>query len=142
MLVPQFFSFECLSVPCSSFFKLTGHSIIAVQGLGSSYDWTWSREIPGSKQRYHWLRSSIPRDFEHARVLAFDYDSKWIGDVDSVSLQECGSRLLRAVIEDRCHIGDFRMCLERVGDQNYGLIHLDLSLNRILEPSTYHIHWA
>ncbi|KAJ7753873.1 hypothetical protein B0H16DRAFT_1690747 [Mycena metata] len=87
--------------------------IIAVQGLGSTYDWTWSAEIPGSTERYYWLRSSICKEMPHARVLAFEYDTHWLGDTDNVSLSECGARLLRAILRDRAHAGDSRMCPTR-----------------------------
>ncbi|KAJ7703465.1 hypothetical protein B0H16DRAFT_1831031, partial [Mycena metata] len=83
--------------------------IIAVQGLGSTYDWTWSAEIPGSTERYYWLRSSICKEMPHARVLAFEYDTHWLGDTDNVSLSECGARLLRAILRDRAHAGDSRI---------------------------------
>ncbi|KAJ7023620.1 hypothetical protein C8F04DRAFT_1271190 [Mycena alexandri] len=87
--------------------------IIAVQGLGSTYDWTWSAEVPGLRERYYWLRSSICREMPHARVLAFEYDTRWLGDTDNVSLSECGSRLLRAILQDQAHTGDSRMCPTR-----------------------------
>ncbi|KAJ7710200.1 hypothetical protein B0H14DRAFT_2159311, partial [Mycena olivaceomarginata] len=83
--------------------------IIAVQGLGSTYDWTWSAEVPGSRERYYWLRSSICKEMPHARVLAFEYDTRWLGDTDNVSLSECGSRLLRAILQDRAHAEDSRI---------------------------------
>ncbi len=99
-------------------YSLTKNSIIAVQGLGSSYDWTWSVKVPGSEERYHWLRASIRKEMPHARVLAFDYDSHWYGDPASVSLEECGAHLLRAILADRRHPGKTKMCPARVSFGN------------------------
>lgn len=112
-------SFACsstifgLSWPCKNDLsrRLTSPpSIIAVQGLGSNYDWTWSVAAEATGQRYHWLRQSIRSELPHARVLAFDYDSRWYDNPASVSLEECGAQLLRAVLADRGHAESTRMC--------------------------------
>jgi hypothetical protein len=91
------------------------NSIIAVQGLGSSYEWTWSVPLPSDNQsRYYWLKQSLPRDLPNARILAFEYDSKWFGNPDKVTLEECGARLLRCIVQDRTHRGETQMCQSRV----------------------------
>lgn len=88
---------------------LTAASIIAVQGLASTYEWTWTKELPdGSKVM--WLRDLLPSNLPDSRVLSFEYDSRWLHDPSFVDLEACGDRLLESIIWDRTHRGSQHMC--------------------------------
>lgn len=99
---------------------LTLCSIIAVQGLASTYERTWSVETDSqTKQRYHWLRERLPIDLKnndiHANVYAFEYPSVWYDrDPDHTSLEECGRQLLASVQKSRRHKGAARLCPTKV----------------------------
>jgi len=53
--------------------------IIAVHGLASKYDRTWSVQLKDGN-RYHWLREKLGVDVPHARILGYEYPSEWYGD--------------------------------------------------------------
>ncbi|PGH14460.1 hypothetical protein AJ80_05905 [Polytolypa hystricis UAMH7299] len=83
--------------------------IIAVQGLASTYERTWSKERNDGSS-VMWLRDLLPVDLEEARIMTFEYDSKWLEDPSYVSLRDCGERLLRSILYDRTHRGEETMC--------------------------------
>jgi hypothetical protein len=84
-------------------------SIIAVQGLASTYEWTWTKEL-GDGSAVMWLRDLLPADLPDARIMSFEYDSKWLHDPSLVKLKDCGDRLLESIIWDRKHKGSKKMC--------------------------------
>ncbi|KAK0722611.1 hypothetical protein B0T26DRAFT_641226 [Lasiosphaeria miniovina] len=53
-----------------------------------------------------WLRDLLPHDVPEARVLTFEYDSKWLKDPSLVSLRDCADRLIESVLWDRTHLGE------------------------------------
>jgi hypothetical protein len=57
-----------------------------------------------------WLRDLLPRDIPHARILTFEYGSRWLDDPDIVTLEDCARNLLRSILWDRTHAKDRRMC--------------------------------
>ncbi|KAL6924044.1 hypothetical protein FSST1_001318 [Fusarium sambucinum] len=73
--------------------------IVAVHGLGSNVDrtWTWRPDQP--EESVHWLkddhmlRSRVPT----ARILAFNYDSTWISDAPKTRVELCGEDLIRSL---------------------------------------------
>ncbi|KAK3680915.1 hypothetical protein B0T22DRAFT_474365 [Podospora appendiculata] len=83
--------------------------IVAVQGLAASYDWTWTKKMEDGS-RVMWLRDLLPRDIPGARVLTFEYDSKWLNDPSLVSLRDCADRLIESVLWDRTHLGETKVC--------------------------------
>ncbi|KAF8253065.1 hypothetical protein K440DRAFT_627253 [Wilcoxina mikolae CBS 423.85] len=87
--------------------------IIAVQGLASSYEWTWNAVLEDGRN-VMWLRDLLPSDLPEARILTFEYDSKWMqtkrDDPAFVTLEDCGKRLLQSVIWDRTHKYEDEMC--------------------------------
>ncbi|KAK3320455.1 hypothetical protein B0T19DRAFT_477722 [Cercophora scortea] len=83
--------------------------IVAVQGLAASYDWTWIKKMEDGS-RVMWLRDLLPRDIPGARVLTFEYDSKWLKDPSLVSLRDCADRLIESVLWDRTHLGETKVC--------------------------------
>jgi hypothetical protein len=58
-----------------------------------------------------WLRDLLGDDLTNARILSFEYDSKWLDDPAMVALEDCGERLLESIIWDRTHRGS-RECRE------------------------------
>ena len=60
-----------------------------------------------------WLRDLLPQDLPCARIQTFRYDSAWYQDPDYVSLRECGRRLLYALLADRTHRNQYRLCPTR-----------------------------
>lgn len=86
-----------------------------VHGLASKYKTTWAHKREDGS-RYHWVREQLPKDMPDARVLGFEYPSRWYDDPVTTSLSECASQLLRSLIQDRCHIGAPEMCRTRVSN--------------------------
>ena len=70
-------------------------SIIAVQGLGSNYPLSWTKDLT------MWLKDFLPDDLPYARVLAFVYPSEAFIDRDFVDLRALGGSLLRSLVKDR-----------------------------------------
>ncbi|KAG8830758.1 hypothetical protein FRC18_007636 [Serendipita sp. 400] len=87
--------------------------IIAVQGLGSSYPHTWMGKRESIRrntwfslskpkvERVMWLADYLPDDFPTARIMAFEYNSKWLYNADFQGLYEHASGLLNALVEQR-----------------------------------------
>ncbi|KAG8751753.1 hypothetical protein FRC14_007632 [Serendipita sp. 396] len=87
--------------------------VVAVQGLGSAYPHTWM----GKKQtrqawfshskpeinKVMWLKEYLPKDFPAARIMAFEYNSRWLYEADFQGLGEHASALLDALVEQRQH---------------------------------------
>jgi hypothetical protein len=84
-------------------------SVIAVQGLAASYDWTWTKVLEDGS-RVMWLRDLLPQDLPSARILTFEYDTKWLQNPSSVSLSDCADLLLESILWDRTHRGETKMC--------------------------------
>lgn len=95
---------------------LTGpsFSIIAVQGLASTYERTWTKELQDGS-RVMWLKDLLPKDLPSARILTFEYDSKWLNDPSHVSLRDCADRLIESIMWDRTHDGEATPCRHMVG---------------------------
>jgi hypothetical protein len=91
------------------FHPLTLTSVIAVQGLASTYEWTWTKELSDGSS-VMWLRDLLPADLPDARIMSFEYDSRWLHDPSLVTLEDCGDRLLESIIWDRTHKGSKQMC--------------------------------
>ena len=83
--------------------------IIAVHGLASSYEWSWSYQLDDTA-RYSWLRERLGADIPDAQILGYEYPSEWYGDPAYTNLEECGAELLRCIIRSRCHLGRPDMC--------------------------------
>jgi Alpha/beta hydrolase family len=86
--------------------------IIAVHGLASRYESTWSVKLEDGS-RYHWLREKLGADMPHARILGYEYGSDWYGDPTYTNLEECGTEFLRSIITNRRHQGRPEMCPAR-----------------------------
>jgi hypothetical protein len=90
------------------------NSVVAVQGLGSTYPYTWMgkpkslREknslSPSSKpeeQEITWLSTLLPKDLPQARILAYEYKSKWLDSADFQGLNDHASTLLDELVRFR-----------------------------------------
>lgn len=110
-----------------------------VHGLGSKYETTWAFKRP-DRTRYHWIRDKLPKDVPDARILGFEYPSRWYDDPVHIDLRECAAQLLRCLIRDRCHRGKQTMCGTRVKGPLAIMITLVLML--IEEETTDHPRWT
>jgi hypothetical protein len=85
-----------------------------VQGLASSYERTWTKKLEDGTE-VMWLRDLLKEDIPLARILTFEYNSTWLENPANVSLKNCAQELLQAIIWDRSHRGENRMCKTMVG---------------------------
>ncbi|KAH6962793.1 hypothetical protein DER45DRAFT_99229 [Fusarium avenaceum] len=74
--------------------------IIAIHGLGSNVDRTWTWRGTGDPQKtVNWLKdtdmlqSKIPK----SRILAFNYDSTWLSDAPRTRVELCGEELVQSL---------------------------------------------
>ncbi|KAI0849478.1 TPR-like protein [Daldinia vernicosa] len=74
--------------------------IIAVHGLGSNVDWSWTWKDKNKKGRYvHWLKDPdmLPALLPKARILVYNYESRWHANAPETRLQLCGESLIHCV---------------------------------------------
>ncbi len=76
---------------------LTGSSIIAVHGLGSNVDWSWTWK-DGDK-RINWLQepTMLPGKVPKSRIIVYNYESKWHANAPKTRLQLCGEELIHSI---------------------------------------------
>lgn len=79
-----------------------GDSIVLVHGLGSKYATTWTHKRKDGT-RYRWIQGSFAKDIPDARILGFEYPSRWYSDPIHTDLTECAWQLVQSLIEDRCN---------------------------------------
>ncbi|KAI1478702.1 TPR-like protein [Daldinia eschscholtzii] len=80
-------------LPCED----TEIDIIAVHGLGSNVDWTWKwRDKTGQRPSVHWLRdpNMLPGLLPRARILVYNYESRWDSKAPRTRLQLCSESLI------------------------------------------------
>ncbi|KAJ5297504.1 hypothetical protein N7508_007753 [Penicillium antarcticum] len=82
--------------------------IVAVHGLGSNVDWSWTWKddtqiVDGKPRLVNWLSDNnmLPKKVPRARVLAYNYESRWHLDAATTRLQVCGKHLAEAIHEFR-----------------------------------------
>ncbi|KAI3343673.1 hypothetical protein F4824DRAFT_440720 [Ustulina deusta] len=74
--------------------------IIAVHGLGSNVDWSWTwQDKKGHRPPVHWLKdpNMLPHVVPHARIIAYNYDSRWHTDAPNTRLELCGEELVESL---------------------------------------------
>lgn len=94
---------------------LTLGSIIAVHGLGAHPVYTWSHPISADSvdrtqepnpteqgpvnrsTRISLLKDLLPKDFPEARILSFEYNSRWLTDAPIKTTEEIGKTLLEEI---------------------------------------------
>ncbi|KAG8828851.1 hypothetical protein FRC19_000239 [Serendipita sp. 401] len=84
--------------------------VVAVQGLGSTYPYTWMGKRKSTRrntlsnleaQGVRWLETYLLEDLPEARIMAFEYNSKWLYNADFLGLHEHASALLHALVDKR-----------------------------------------
>jgi hypothetical protein len=82
-------------------------SIVAVHGLGANPAWAWIRktknEATGEERKINWLKDEnmLPFDIPNARIMTFNYESKWIADAPKQGRFSCAEQLLTALDNQR-----------------------------------------
>ncbi|KAI1353164.1 hypothetical protein F5Y01DRAFT_313234 [Xylaria sp. FL0043] len=74
--------------------------IMAVHGLGSNVDWSWTwQDKKGHRPPVHWLKDAnmLPSIVPHARILAYSYESRWHSDAPKTRLELCGEELVKSL---------------------------------------------
>ncbi|KAK5996960.1 Vegetative incompatibility HET-E-1-like protein [Cladobotryum mycophilum] len=73
--------------------------IIAVHGLGSNVDWSWTWKEKGCEKSTHWLKDPemLPLKVPNSRIMAYNYDSTWHMDAPKTTLQLCGEEFIQSV---------------------------------------------
>ncbi|KAL8945007.1 MAG: hypothetical protein Q9211_000397 [Gyalolechia sp. 1 TL-2023] len=108
--------------------------IIAVPGLGANPEWTWK-----SKNRVDWIRDSnmLAAAIPHARIMIFEYDSKWYGKgAINQSLALLGEQLIRDLDRKRSQRGP-KPPIVFVGHSLGGLVVAQALVWAKLRQSTY-----
>lgn len=75
-------------------------SIVAVHGLGSNVDWSWIwQDKTGLRPSVHWLKDlgMLPTIVPNARILAYNYESRWHADAPPTRLQLCCETLVQSL---------------------------------------------
>lgn len=88
---------------------LTRRSIIAVHGLGSNVDWSWTwQDKSGQRKPIHWLQDArmLPAVVPRSRIMVYTYESRWYADAPHTRLQLCGEDLVRSVHNFRHEVRD------------------------------------
>ncbi|KAI1498085.1 hypothetical protein F5X99DRAFT_342248 [Biscogniauxia marginata] len=80
--------------------------IVAVHGLGSNVDWSWTWK-DGAK-RVHWLRDPdmLPAKVPNARIMVYNYDSTWHSNAPKTRLHLCGKDLVDSLHDFRADVSD------------------------------------
>jgi hypothetical protein len=73
------------------------HSIVAVHGLASKGETTWTH--PETKSM--WLKDFLHLDIPQARIMRYSHNSRWKYDAAIKDLRGYGKQLLKAVSDVR-----------------------------------------
>ncbi|KAL7934294.1 peptidase C14 [Trichoderma chlorosporum] len=74
--------------------------VVAVHGLGANVDWSWVwQDKTGQRSPVHWLRNPdmLPAVVPKARILAYNYESRWHINAPQLRLQLCGKEFMRSL---------------------------------------------
>ncbi|KAI1113675.1 hypothetical protein F5Y14DRAFT_417451 [Nemania sp. NC0429] len=74
--------------------------IVAVHGLGSNVDWSWTwQDKEGHRPSVHWLKDTnmLPSVVPHARIIAYNYESRWHANAPKTRLELCGEELINSL---------------------------------------------
>lgn len=78
-------------------------SIIAVHGLGSNVDWSWTWKGSKPGTCVNWLKDldMLPKIIPKSRIMVYNYDSKWHLHASKTRLQLCGEHLVHSTHQYR-----------------------------------------
>lgn len=107
--VPAEIEYASLFFPPPVKLLKTSASIVAVHGLGSNVDWSWTwqdKTSPGSS--VNWLSDSdmLPAVVPNARILVYNYYSRWHINAPKTRLQLCGEELVHSLHDFRQGLHD------------------------------------
>jgi hypothetical protein len=89
-------------------------SIVAVHGLGANPDWAWVRKVKvratDEERNVNWLADLdlLPAKIPHARIMTFNYESKWHKDAPKQRRSLCADQLLTALDNKRKEVKSIR----------------------------------
>ncbi|SPO00083.1 uncharacterized protein DNG_02935 [Cephalotrichum gorgonifer] len=71
--------------------------IVAVHGLGANVDSSWTYK--GGPRTVHWLRDRdmLPAIVPNARIMVYNYESKWQANAPRTRLELCGEELVNSL---------------------------------------------
>lgn len=82
-------------------------SIVAVHGLGANPKWAWVRKVKvqatGEEKKVNWLADNdlLSKMVPNARIMTFNYESKWHADAPKQRRSLCAEQLLTALDNQR-----------------------------------------
>ncbi|ORY72124.1 uncharacterized protein BCR38DRAFT_418974 [Pseudomassariella vexata] len=96
--------------------------VVAVHGLGANVDWSWISKH-GAKP-VHWLKDPdmLPIVVPNARIIVYNYDSRWHSDAPQNRLQLCGEGLVAELHRFRGQDNTRRRPIIFVGHSLCGLV--------------------
>jgi hypothetical protein len=101
---------ECASIPnpTSDLRMLIQRiSVVAVHGLGANPDWAWVRKVKerdtDKERKVNWLADldMLPAKIPDARIMTFNYESRWHKDAPKQRRSLCADQLLTALDNKR-----------------------------------------
>ena len=131
-------------------------SIIAVHGLGANPEWAWVRKVevetePTGEERergkrvkmddnvkmVNWLKDEdlLPGRVPQARIMTFNYESKWHRDAPKQRRSLCADQLLSALDNKRKEVKTVELQFLAQAEFNH-------IIGEKYQISTYNLYWA
>lgn len=84
-------------------------SIVAVHGLGANPAWAWvwkdkKRLGDDDVRKVNWLAELLPEKVPYARIMTFNYESKWHKDAPKQRRSLCAEQLLASLQSQRSEV--------------------------------------
>jgi hypothetical protein len=76
-------------------------SIVAVHGLGANPNQAWIRKVAEGKVNWLADQNMLPAKIPYARIMTFNYESKWHMDAPKQRRHLCAIQLLTALDNKR-----------------------------------------
>ncbi|KAI2769586.1 hypothetical protein F4815DRAFT_450716 [Daldinia loculata] len=81
--------------------------IVAVPGLGSDADWSWTwKDKGGQLPHVHWLKDPdmLPAVVPNARIMAYSFEARWHSKAPKIRLELCGEELVKGLHNNRTDV--------------------------------------